>query len=107
WKISNDKWKIFRLHSLGVSSGAGRFHIDGFFSLDAQAPIEPFQLALEEVDLMIRLLNAVTFARIAKEDDFDAALFERAIILFALRDGDAKVAFAVRNHNRRFHTIDK
>src|SRR5215813_2627308 len=68
--------------------------------------IEPLQLALEEIDLVVRFLNAVTFAGIAEEDRFDAALLQRAVILFGLSDGHSQVALAVRYQERSFDAVD-
>src|SRR5262249_57908767 len=68
--------------------------------------IEPLQLALEEIDLMVRFLNAVAFAGIAEEDRFDATLLQRAVILFGLRDGHSQVALAVRDQERSFDAVD-
>src|SRR5262245_24197585 len=68
--------------------------------------IEPLQLALEEIDLMVRFLNALTFAGIAEEYRFDAALLQGALRLFGLRDGHSQVALAVRDQERSFDAVD-
>ena len=60
--------------------------------------IEPFQLLRRQVNDVVGFLDAVAFAGVAVEDDFDAAFFEGAVILFALLDADAEVAFAVGDH---------
>src|SRR5215475_12513574 len=68
--------------------------------------IEPFQLALEEIDLMIRFLDAVAFARVAEKDRFDAAHLQRAVKLLGLSDWHSQVALAMRDHERRFDAVD-
>src|SRR5215813_669412 len=68
--------------------------------------IEPLQLALEEIDLVVRFLNAVAFAGVAEEDRIDAALLQSAVILFGLRDGHSQVALAVRDQERSFDAVD-
>src|SRR5215475_9772507 len=68
--------------------------------------IEPFQLALEEIDLMVRFLDAVAFARVAEKDRFDAADLQRAVKLFCLSDWHSQVALAVRDHERSFDAVD-
>src|SRR5262249_44146342 len=80
--------------------------LSGFFPFDSQMRIEPLQLALEEINLVVWFLNAVAFAGIAEEDRFDASLLQRAVILFGLRDGHSQVALAVRDQERRFDAID-
>src|SRR4028119_941022 len=67
--------------------------------------VEPFQLAADEIDLVIRFGDAVPFARVAYKDGFDAALSQRAIVLLGLRDGDAAILLAVRDHQRRLDAI--
>src|SRR5215813_2901960 len=55
---------------------------------------------------MVRFLNAVAFTRVAEEDRFDAALLQRAIVLFGLRDWHAQVALAMSDHDRRLDAIN-
>src|SRR5262245_49116734 len=88
--------------SLYGTGDAGGLRLGGFFPFESQVRIEPLQLALEEIDLMVRFLNAVALAGVAEEDRFDAALPQRAVILFGLRDGHSQVALSVRDQERRF-----
>src|SRR5215470_5965012 len=80
--------------------------LGGFFPFDSQERVEPLQLPLEEIDLMIRFLDAVAFAGVAEEDRFDSALLQRAVILFGLHDGHSQVALAVCDQERRFDAVD-
>src|SRR5262245_66023455 len=55
---------------------------------------------------MVRFLNAMALAGEAEEDRFDAALPQRAVILFSLRDGHSQVALPVRDQERSFDAVD-
>src|SRR5215475_9742453 len=92
--------------SLCVAGDVSGLRLGGFFPFDPQMRIEPLQLALEEIDLVVRFLNAVAFAGIAEEDCFDAALLQSAVILFGLRDGHSQVTLAVRYQERSFDAVD-
>src|SRR5262245_13878 len=56
---------------------------------------------------MIRLLNAMTFAREAQEDNFNTPALQCPVILFGLSNRDATILFAVRYHYRRFDFSNK
>src|SRR5262245_4900954 len=105
FQVSVSCSSIFNRSLCGAGDVSG-LRLSGFFPFDPQVRIEPLQLALEEIDLMVRFLNAVALAGVAEKNRFDAALLQRAIILFGLRDGHSQVALAVRDQERRFDAVD-
>src|ERR1041384_937506 len=67
--------------------------------------VEPRELAIGEIDLVVRLTDAVRLARVTNEDRFDAAPTKGPIIKLALLNRPPGVLFAVRDHDRRLDAI--
>src|SRR5262249_43295163 len=60
---------------------------------------------MNQIDLMIRLRNAVAFARITDEHNINAAFAQRAVILLGLGNRHAAILLAVRDHQGRLYAV--
>src|SRR5213082_3797665 len=67
---------------------------------------EPLQVPTHHVELKLRLLDAVSLARVHDHRDGHVAPFERRVELVALRDGDADVVLTMLDERRGGHPVD-
>src|SRR5262245_10167223 len=71
-----------------------------------EVPAVPLDAAIDRIDHVAGLAQAVAFARVADHDGFDAGVAEGDEVLLGFGDRHVVVVLAVHEHDRRLHLRD-